>query len=288
MKTDTESNFCSSLSSVSGEPLAGTATVARGYIFLPVPKALWGAKEFNSSWASAELLELIRHAKRSGLITRLYNPSDGPDPIALAFHPPLETPDGSVMERFSSFYSVRVNDHAAAFICTHGTRDRCCAKWGFATYRAARSAYDEGSSSIRPYEASHLGGDRLAATAIIFPSGSMYGRLNSASVTQVLAAEAEGRLEAANYRGRAFEAQQQQLARLALARIEPAGSAARRIHVKTLDETSVLTKVQADSPDLPAPTIIQLERATFKFFSSCKAASTGTESETTRWILSIN
>jgi hypothetical protein len=103
-------------------------------------------------------------------------------------------------------------------ICTHGTRDRCCAKFGFAAYQAAQRLFARGASDFAPLECSHLGGDRFAATGVFFPSGSMYAHLDTLDLAALCAEEAAGRLDPAHYRGRVFEPPLAQVVRAGLAR----------------------------------------------------------------------
>jgi hypothetical protein len=103
-------------------------------------------------------------------------------------------------------------------VCTQGTRDRCCAKWGFGVYREASRLWREGRFPFQPLECSHLGGDRYAATGIFFPSGGMYGHLDRADLEGLGEAEAEGRIVPGQYRGRVFESELTQIVRAGLAR----------------------------------------------------------------------
>lgn len=61
--------------------------------------------------------------------------------------------------------------------CTHGKKDKCCAKFGYATYRElARTARQE-ALPVEIWESSHLGGCRLAASVMVFPAMRKYGRV---------------------------------------------------------------------------------------------------------------
>jgi hypothetical protein len=55
-------------------------------------------------------------------------------------------------------------------VCTHGKRDRCCAKWGQPVYDAL-----QGRADIELWQTSHLGGHRYAATLLCLPQGICYG-----------------------------------------------------------------------------------------------------------------
>jgi len=87
-------------------------------------------------------------------------------------------------------------------ICTHGSRDRCCSRFGNPLYHQALKIVEERwLNHIRIWQASHIGGHRFAPTAIDFPEARYYGYLDQASLTSVLTRI--GSLQALNtvYRG---------------------------------------------------------------------------------------
>ncbi|MFV8756654.1 sucrase ferredoxin [Nannocystaceae bacterium ST9] len=70
-------------------------------------------------------------------------------------------------------------------VCTHGARDRCCAKWGMPVFEALRARDPE-----RVWQSSHLGGHRFAPTFVALPFGLMWGRVpvdRVAAIDQALA-----------------------------------------------------------------------------------------------------
>lgn len=72
-------------------------------------------------------------------------------------------------------------------ICTHGSRDRCCAKYGNVFYRQALATVAKLSlDRVRIWQVSHFGGHRFAPTAIDLPQGRCYGRLDSESLESIL------------------------------------------------------------------------------------------------------
>ncbi len=101
-------------------------------------------------------------------------------------------------------------------ICTNARRDICCALAGRPVAEAL--AQDPGYSG-RVLEVSHLGGHRFAATALLLPSGHVFGRLDPASAREVLDAAGVGRLGAPDHhRGRTSLAQPAQAAEHAVRR----------------------------------------------------------------------
>lgn len=85
-------------------------------------------------------------------------------------------------------------------VCTHGRRDRCCALEG----RALAIAVADSSPDVRPsvWECSHLGGHRFAPTALVLPTGYLYGRLDPGAAVDALKAAGHGEMQAALCRGR--------------------------------------------------------------------------------------
>lgn len=73
------------------------------------------------------------------------------------------------------------------FICTHGSRDRCCSRFGVPIYHQARKLVREmGLKDTRIWQTSHIGGHRMAPTAIDFPSARYYGYVDLNSLESLL------------------------------------------------------------------------------------------------------
>ncbi|BAY10170.1 sucrase ferredoxin [Calothrix sp. NIES-2098] len=73
------------------------------------------------------------------------------------------------------------------FICTHGSQDKCCARFGNPFYRQAKKiVQDLGMDSVRVWQSSHFGGHRFAPTAIDFPEARYYAWLDSESFASIL------------------------------------------------------------------------------------------------------
>lgn len=70
-------------------------------------------------------------------------------------------------------------------VCTHGTRDICCASIGQPTYLELYSKYTNGSTRV--WRLSHTGGHRLAPNVIDMPSGRYWSRLTPALANRVAA-----------------------------------------------------------------------------------------------------
>ncbi len=90
-------------------------------------------------------------------------------------------------------------DHPLVVVCTHGKRDRCCAKNGQPLYDALR--HETESSWV--WQSTHVGGDRFAGNVVMLPQGLYYGRVEPGDVQELLEAHASGRIDMEHYRGRA-------------------------------------------------------------------------------------
>jgi len=82
-------------------------------------------------------------------------------------------------------------------VCTHGTHDRCCAKFGFPIYNTLARLQPE-----RVWQSSHVGGDRFAANVVCLPHGLYYGHVEPGDADAILQGTATGRLHPRRWRGR--------------------------------------------------------------------------------------
>ena len=90
------------------------------------------------------------------------------------------------------------NDDAEpmVLVCTHATRDACCAVRGRPiALTLARALPDE------VWECTHLGGHRFAGTLLSLPDGACFGRLEPSTVLDVVTAHRLGRTDAGHLRG---------------------------------------------------------------------------------------
>jgi hypothetical protein len=89
-------------------------------------------------------------------------------------------------------------EHPIFVVCTHGKRDRCCAKYG-------RPLYDGLKRTIDPawvWQSTHVGGDRFAGNVVVLPEGLYFGRVDESDLDPVLDGYFEGRIHMPLYRGR--------------------------------------------------------------------------------------
>lgn len=82
-------------------------------------------------------------------------------------------------------------------VCTHGTKDMCCALLG----RPVVAALDSNHPG-RVWETSHVGGDRWAGNLLVVPDGYLHGQLNPDEASRVAKAALHGEVDPERLRGR--------------------------------------------------------------------------------------
>ena len=205
-KAWSENRLCSVVSKAAGENPAGCGTPFVGYLGIEVAPP-WKHDVTDSFRYPEALREAVESAEDAGVIgkfTALF-----PDPVysregyvrALYLHKPpgplvtyekreyavpageivslvealAEGPDGLTrFERYEEDTS-RVRD---ILVCTHGSHDACCGKFGYPIYATLRYGYAASSGGqLRVWRTSHIGGHRFAPTLIDLPEGRYWGHL---------------------------------------------------------------------------------------------------------------
>jgi hypothetical protein len=100
-------------------------------------------------------------------------------------------------------------------VCTHGTKDMCCAVLG-RPVAAALAANHPG----RTWEVSHVGGDRWAGNLLVVPDGYLHGQLEPDEATLVAKAALTSQVDPDHLRGRtSAETRWAQTAEIAVRRL---------------------------------------------------------------------
>ena len=233
---------CSIASAEVGEPAAGTAPHAVGWVVLEQPGP-WGAKAWTASRLDPALGARIEaacaatsHPVRPVLVRRPDGSSDDQRTVLLAHTTPraswllgarlpadalpdldwealavaAATGDADVVRRE---LPGCVPVGPVLLVCTNGKRDRCCAIDGRPVAVGVAAAHPG-----RCWETTHLGGHRFAPTAALLPTGSVHGRLTSSSADTLLESASRGELEVEGARGRSTWPPPAQAAELAVRR----------------------------------------------------------------------
>lgn len=248
---------CAQASLVVGEALSGTAPTAEVWLLLELP-GIWAPDPLQSIGLPEELRQRLRHwlqripcsrlqLVRQGHRRQLHRRQDG----AVRFWLVQSIPGRSWCLEFAlaSFDELLQLDVEAAWVdgahplaavttapmvlvCTHGQRDRCCARLGIPVYRALAQL-----DAANVWETSHVGGHRFAANVLSLPDGYCWGRVEPSEAAALLAAHQRGELwELAKLRGRSSYSAEVQAAECELRRrLDEHGIAA--LHL--LDSTSL-------------------------------------------------
>ena len=81
-------------------------------------------------------------------------------------------------------------------VCTHATRDACCAVRGRPIVATLARALPE-----EVWECTHLGGHRFAGTLLSLPDGACFGRLEPATAVDVVTSHRRGHTDTTHLRG---------------------------------------------------------------------------------------
>jgi hypothetical protein len=214
---------CSASSVAAGEPLAGSAPAAVGWLCLE-QNGPWGARAWTSSHLDPEVGAAIEaasgaHGIRPSLIRRPGRHADAHVETArqlfVAHSLPgaawllsglVDDPSDVLALDFGAIASGDRESVIASLpqlapaepqllVCTNGTRDTCCARLGRPVAEAAAARFPN-----RVWEVTHTSGHRFAPTTVLLPSGTLHGRVLDAA--PLLTAETAGELDIRGYRGR--------------------------------------------------------------------------------------
>ncbi len=209
--------FCSESSRAHCEEIFGTAPIVDSWLLLETPGA-WSAKSLPLDRLPAAVIkhfELIarqiprsrrllirrRHTHHGDLSlflirageTHRIRLSTYEDLLAIDSHALTTAPPPETSPRY--------------LVCTHGKHDKCCAKFGFATYCALKQLAGD---SV--WECSHVGGDRFAANVLAMPQAIYYGNVFPEDVPALIDAGQRNEISLKHYRGRSSYSRPAQVA----------------------------------------------------------------------------
>lgn len=105
-------------------------------------------------------------------------------------------------EALARFEPYRAADTAHVrdiLICTHGTVDAACAKFGYPLYKHMRAAYAD--QSLRVWRVSHFGGHVFAPTLMDMPTGHYWAYVEREQAAQIVRREGDVSGLRSHYRG---------------------------------------------------------------------------------------
>jgi hypothetical protein len=210
-RTSTGRALCADVSNEHAEPLAATASRVDNWILIEY-RRLWSRDPIAGSGLSDEVKKHLESRLRALPNSRLLfirRPDRRDEPRLAVFY-------GRSLEADQAFYALEMDEyqelldvdfasagasaleHPLFVVCTHGKRDRCCAKYG-------RPLYDELREQAEPewvWQSTHVGGDRFAGNLVCLPHGLYFGRVERPDVWPLLDEFLAGRIPLEHYRGR--------------------------------------------------------------------------------------
>jgi hypothetical protein len=301
-------SFCSVLSMKSGEPLAGTAMQGLQYVFISWPKNRWARNQFESRhfpYGLSSYLQKLQKEKR--VFTRLiHQRKQGTKehsqifimPDGIMYKDILITEIEKVLRGYfedkpDSKYQRSKANGTYIFCCTHGKRDKCCAKFGQTVIYELEHIAAEKGFDLEVWECTHIGTDRLTATAVAFPHGYMYGRMRTWNVSEIIEYLIKGYPYPPCYRGQVGLSPVEQTAEAFghfywfENKIENAEVIVGNMVQNSQDksETSVMIK-DKNSNKIYAEFALILRKKDFSTFIDCDGVKSNDIRKVSRWVIS--
>jgi hypothetical protein len=221
--------YCSILAQEQGFDPIGTASSYEDLILIELPLP-WAYRIWDSSHLPADLVEYlleeakareyrmwvlfiapdaeycrpgllrVMHIQRpTGLATKFkrseyWLPNDEMPALVRAI---CATPDNlSAWDEYRQPLAENLRD---IMVCTHGSVDVVCAKFGFPSYKVLRTQY--ASDRVRVWRISHFGGHICAPTLLSFPDGRAWAYIGAEQAPHLVEERGTPRDLYDNYRG---------------------------------------------------------------------------------------
>ena len=208
--------YCSELSRRASEQPFGTASVGGVWLLVEYPYA-WGKHALADSNLSpliknhlsstlarvphSRLLFIKRERECAGGISFFVVRCREREPFIVSFeleqYAELLEIDVAAIVRGQLPGGARRTSEPLFLVCTHGKRDKCCAKFGYPLYKAMR---EEAGDAV--WQSSHVGGDRFAGNLVCFPHGLFYAHTTEEAGRHAIAEYRRRRLVLDRFRGR--------------------------------------------------------------------------------------
>src|SRR5215207_7769851 len=165
-----KSQLCSVVSKGAKEDPAGCGQPFDRYLGIEVAPP-WNDDVTESPRFPQGLREAVERAQHAGVIVPLVEAlAEGPDSLS----------------RFGR-YEENTSHVRDILVCTHGSHDACCGKFGYPAYETLRYGYAGASKrQLRVWRTSHIGGHRFAPTLIDFPEGRYWGHLEPVALEKLV------------------------------------------------------------------------------------------------------
>jgi hypothetical protein len=210
--------FCSELSRRAGESGVGTASTGAVWLLLEYPHG-WGRRAFEESALPPEVKRFFDDAtariRHSRILFVKTDRGRADARMNLFIVRCRERAPFIVRLRLEKYFDLLAYDLAAVasgrdlqgggleraplfLVCTHGRRDKCCAKFGVPLYNSLRAFAGQ-----TVWQSSHVGGDRFAGNLVCFPHGLFYAHQDAEAGRRAVEEYRAGRIVLEKFRGRA-------------------------------------------------------------------------------------
>lgn len=216
--------FCAQISRDVAEPLPGTGGHPGANLLLSWPSGRWSktfnrAKDMTVDEVDA-IAALAVAGRRLNLIDRKAQSPANHRAYLMPESRAFDVPRAELVAFLSALkagqsladWEVSAIPDSVVLCCTHGKKDRCCAKFGNASYKALTAAAEARPESIEIWQSTHLGGCRLATSILVLPQARKYGRVDADLADAFLEAETKDRPFLPCYRGDRLLSPEQQVA----------------------------------------------------------------------------
>lgn len=257
---------CALISRADDEPMAGTAPVASRWLLIE-HAGPWAKEPLDSlpDGLGAELAQILEGASARALlirrfgrdrvrgVPRWYAVDCVSESVAAGTWASPEALLAAGRGLVAGSLQLATPPEPMVLVCTHGTRDACCAIFG---RDIAKSLAAQWPSSV--WECTHLGGHRFAATCLTLPDGVVYGRLDATCAVEVVGGHWADGVDPVHLRGisRLSQPAQSALARVLGELSRGEGTRVRAREVAVLSETpvegdtrDVVLSLPTDGPD---------------------------------------
>lgn len=198
----TSHQFCRDICIDRGEPLPGSGIAAQHYALLHWPRRHWRVPRTSSQDMPDILSRAIVTANEAGIHVALV---DG-DEIAFSFNGRFirtATPEAAARQLLyiasGRVPDGEIDERLTILCCTDSKQDPCCARYGFATWKALKAVANP--LQFRVLQSTHLGGCRFAASLLVLPLRQRYGRLEPKDAPDFLESLSRGAPFLPAYRG---------------------------------------------------------------------------------------
>lgn len=151
---------------------------AARYALLPWPRGDWRSPRYDSAGMSSELSLAIQLANAAGIhVALVAGTLSGLFCDGIVAHITGLEDAARLLRKLAAGEALEgePDDRKTILCCADSRHDACCARYGFATWKALVAEADP--EKFRILQTTHLGGCRFAASIIVLPERARYGRI---------------------------------------------------------------------------------------------------------------